>query len=191
MHLYFSKNQTQKKSQSLLCEAFKKYGMQKGVRLLCEEKFVLRKGKHGKPYIEPTHEMGESIEFSISHSGLYWVCLIAKSAVGVDIERKKNISEARFIKIAQRFFSEEEQTYVKQYGKEGFYHIWVRKEAFIKCKGTGLSENLKSFSVVNEEGDLKRQVNGLWMQELFLPVEVYGAYCCESEIGKIETRVEL
>ncbi|WP_324824433.1 4'-phosphopantetheinyl transferase family protein [Sinanaerobacter sp. ZZT-01] len=188
MYLYYRENKNQEESQGLLKEALRKHARKKGLQEFLQSEICVSKGIHGKPYIE--QPCMDNLHFSISHTGIYWVCLIDGGEVGVDIENKtRNLSEARILNIARRFFSEEELNAVKKQGKETFYQIWVRKEAFIKCKGTGLSENLKSFSAIDEDGNYKKTIKGLWVQSLPLPIPVYGAYCSalkEAQIQHIE-----
>jgi len=188
VYLYYRENRNQEESRSLLKAALRKYARKKGLQELLQTEICVSKGIHGKPCIEQS--CMTNLHFSISHTGIYWVCLIGGEEVGVDIENKtRNLSESRILNIARRFFSEDELNVVKKQGEEAFYQVWVRKEAFIKCKGTGLSENLKSFSVIDEDGNYKKTIEGLWVQPLPLPIPVYGAYCSslkEVQIQHIE-----
>ena len=105
------------------------------------DSFIVLRDEKGKPYFP-----GLDVFFSVSHSGNWWACLMAQDPVGLDIEipgKSRN-----FIKIAERFFTEEECEYVKRNGTDRFIDMWVRKEAFVKYLGTGISEGLSSFSVL-------------------------------------------
>ncbi len=44
--------------------------------------FEIKKGEHGKPYIEEI----KNLHFSISHSGHWWVCVVDNQPIGMDIE---------------------------------------------------------------------------------------------------------
>lgn len=109
---------------------------------------VLRDSK-GKPYFEGC----SGIFFSVSHSGNWWGCLMAAEQVGFDLEVIRN--RKNYEGIAARFFTEEEHQYVMRNGIFGFFEIWVRKEAYVKYLGTGLSEGLRTFSVATKESLLQ------------------------------------
>lgn len=98
---------------------------------------------YGKPYL-----LGQSnFHFNISHSG-YWVVMIwGKDAVGIDIERVKDVD----IGVAERFFSNEEYMDImskpESERQEYFCELWTLKESYIKALGTGLSTPLDTFSI--------------------------------------------
>lgn len=131
----------------------------------------IKREKGGKPYIE-TSEKDESgrqqkkrpAEFSVSHSGEFFACLVSDKPVGIDIQE---IRDADTCGIAGRFFSEEERKYAEAGGEDAFFDIWVRKEALIKCTGKGLSQGLASFSTVK---------NGVPADEIELEGEFRGKY---------------
>ncbi|MDD2217437.1 MAG: 4'-phosphopantetheinyl transferase superfamily protein [Eubacteriales bacterium] len=118
--------------------------------------FEVKRGEHGKPYFDSP----DAPYFSVSDSGQLWVCAVANQEVGIDIQEVK---DKDYTDLAKRFFTEEEAEFVRLYGKEGFFLLWTRKEAYVKYKGTGLKEGLSSFSVVKdnavvywmEDGDAK------------------------------------
>jgi 4'-phosphopantetheinyl transferase len=152
---------------------------------------VLRDPK-GKPHFEGCN----GIFFSVSHSGNWWSCLMAEEEVGFDLEvirHRKN-----FERIAARFFTEEEHQYVILNGLLGFFEIWVRKEAYVKYLGTGLSEGLRTFSVATKETLLQevrihrqeadsKEAYLLGFSEI--SSEIKAAYCCKS--GNTITRTIL
>ncbi|MEG0370695.1 MAG: 4'-phosphopantetheinyl transferase superfamily protein, partial [Clostridium sp.] len=98
--------------------------------------------EHGKPYIQ-----GKNIHYNLSHSGEYVVCAISSNPVGIDIEKLRSIN----INIVNRFYSEDEKTYIESLDKDkvldGFFRIWSCKESYIKYNGLGLSIPLNSFTV--------------------------------------------
>ncbi|MDO4545998.1 MAG: 4'-phosphopantetheinyl transferase superfamily protein [Bacillota bacterium] len=109
---------------------------------------ILRTEK-GKPYLP-----GEGVSapyVSVSHSGSHFVCLIADLPVGVDLQHERNVD---VMKISQRYFTREEQRYLKEGGggcrdeKKKFFILWTRKEALSKYRGTGLEEIIKGTSVL-------------------------------------------
>ncbi len=101
-------------------------------------------GEHGKPFLRGRDDFC----FSFSHAGEYIAFACGSSPVGVDIENSSRGSE----KLAKRFFTEEE--YRSIYGdserRESFVRVWTAKEAYVKYLGTGLSEGLDTFSVLDD-----------------------------------------
>lgn len=90
---------------------------------------IIRDDK-GKPYFENI-----PIEFSLTHSGKLWMCMFSDKPCGLDLQIMK---ECDHVKIAERYYSEEEIEYVNTHGIDGFYKIWVRKEAYAKMTGDGI-----------------------------------------------------
>ena len=112
-------------------------------------KWEIAEGPHGKPFFPNIN-----LEYSVSHSGLLWVCAIGEKPLGIDIQE---VRETDVEKTAERFFTPEEAHYVKLWGSDGFFDLWVRKEAFVKYLGTGFSGSggFDDFSLLDEKGDLK------------------------------------
>lgn len=152
---------------------------------------TIKKEPKGKPYFaDLPYKNGKpltEVHYSVSHSGDWWGCLMAKEPVGFDLEICRN--EVHFEKIAKRFFTGEEHEWIKKMGSEGFFDIWVRKEAFVKYLGSGLGEGLSSFSVI-ENGKLTVKVTAPKHTELRRPPGkiltcnvaegVKAAYCSRS-----------
>jgi 4'-phosphopantetheinyl transferase len=108
-----------------------------------------RYSAHGKPQLSSAHADCD-LNFNLSHSGS--VALFAFSrrrAVGIDVEQIRADIEVN--EIADRFFSESEQTSLRALAKNlqhcAFFACWTRKEAFVKAKGEGLSLPLRQFDV--------------------------------------------
>jgi len=91
----------------------------------------------GKPSVAES-----GIRFNVSHSHSIALYAIADGAeVGCDIER---VDPGLDIEgIAERFFAPEEismlQSLSGQLRRAGFFNCWTRKEAYLKCRGCGLS----------------------------------------------------
>jgi 4'-phosphopantetheinyl transferase len=78
--------------------------------------------------------------FNISHSGDYVVFCHDTSLIGVDIEIMQDIdiqSLLSFLHPEERVFIEESKN-----TKFAFYNIWVKKEAFLKAVGIGITKGL-------------------------------------------------
>lgn len=103
----------------------------------------LRSGPHGKPYL-PTGPA-----FNAAHSGAFFmVALRATGRVGVDLEVVR--PSADLLQVAERHFSAREWEEIQGEGPNAartFFRTWVRKEAFLKGLGAGLSLPLHSFVV--------------------------------------------
>ena len=85
--------------------------------------YVEKKSESGKPYLD-----GAPFCFNLSHGGEYIVCALSDSAVGVDVEEIKPISEGVMRRFVGEFApSDAENT-----------RLWTRYEALGKFLGTGV-----------------------------------------------------
>lgn len=104
---------------------------------------------YGKPAllaVTPT----TPLTFNLSHSGeLALLAVTRYAAVGIDIEQQK--SGLAFLEMAAQQFAPLEyetlQSLPAALQAAAFYRGWVRKEAFIKAVGLGLSLGLARFAV--------------------------------------------
>jgi 4'-phosphopantetheinyl transferase len=92
----------------------------------------------GKPVI------AEGIHFNVSHSGdLILLALSEQRAVGVDVERRREVPRVRAL--TARWLSEAERVDVARLlaagasDSEAFLRIWSLKEARLKALGVGIS----------------------------------------------------
>ena len=113
------------------------------------ERLRFRYGPQGKPTL-----IDSKLHFNLSHSGeLALLALNPSQPLGVDVERLRPVTDA--LKIAQRFFSANEQEALLQTTEnqrdEAFMRCWTRKEAYIKAIGGGLSIPLHSFDVTLDQ----------------------------------------
>ena len=193
MELYVFQGDNKNKSEELLRKAIEIYVKEKAVPGL-DFSYAgalgveFKKTKQGKPYIE-----GNPLSFSISHTGDIWGCLISRENVGLDIQQKRKVN---FDKLANRFFLDEEIKFVRDNGSDGFFDIWVRKEACVKYFGTGIRD-LRSFCVVKdgklleeisfkgEDSNLAKKAVGkdsvCFINAFELASDVKGAYCCGTK----------
>lgn len=84
--------------------------------------------QEGKPYIP-----GSDFCFSISHTKGYAAISFGNVPSGCDIQIEKDVN----FKIAERFYTEKERTFVKDCPKD-FFKIWCRKESLYKLSGKNL-----------------------------------------------------
>lgn len=83
------------------------------------------------PAGKPTAADG-SVFFSLSNSGSLALCAIGSRPVGVDVQQVKSVN----LSIARRFHPEEREWLDAQPEEErerAFFHIWTRKEAWVKA----------------------------------------------------------
>ena len=97
--------------------------------------------EYGKPYVE-----GGDVFFSVSHSGRCAAIAVESAEVGLDVEK---LPERDVTKIAQRCFHPDELEALTD--ARDFARIWTRKEAYIKLRGTGLSDELREINTLSPE----------------------------------------
>ncbi len=109
---------------------------------------ILKRDENGKPYFES----GDS-SLSLSHSEkLSAAAIAADGKVGIDVERadrKLFLKDAKYKKIAARFFTQKEREKIDAAGngscadaERAFYELWTSKEACAKLRGDGLVRSL-------------------------------------------------
>jgi len=110
-------------------------------------------GPQGKPLVTLPKT---GLEFNLSHSGAFaaYAFTMARE-VGIDIEQIRPMRDCEAI--ARRFFGESECADLFSLPEPertaAFYRCWVRKEAYIKALGGGLSIPLDSFRVSLKPGE--------------------------------------
>lgn len=124
------------------------------------EQLVFETGPHGKPFLP------SGPAFNLSHSGKYLALAVRSSGrVGIDIEVVRDALDLPHL--AQLYFTESEQRGIatsRDGTAQGFFRVWVRKEALLKATGLGLALPLDSFSVSVER--LPPATNALrWISE--------------------------
>lgn len=97
----------------------------------------IRRGENGKPFFP--HFPG--VHFNISHSGEYILCGISSKPIGVDIEYIRPRRET----LPRYALTEREFGVYRADGGDwpAFFRLWVRKEAWCKYTGRGLSDILR------------------------------------------------
>jgi phosphopantetheinyl transferase len=100
---------------------------------------VFETGARGKPFCPGHHP------FSIAHSGAWiGVAVCPMGEIGLDIEARAEGFQAD--DIASVICSQSELDWIgnEPSSQEGFLKVWTRKEALLKRKGVGLTDNLPS-----------------------------------------------
>ncbi|HWR19660.1 MAG TPA: 4'-phosphopantetheinyl transferase superfamily protein [Clostridia bacterium] len=152
----------------LRCALKERYGM-------LNSEIVFRTNEFGKPYLQNCPDN----HINISHSKKYVACAVSLSPVGIDVEEIGNMD----INTVNRFFTEEEKQYIlgfpKQVQSSAFYHIWTRKEAYIKREGKGLQTPLSTINVLGP-------IDNTYFHLIFKNYEAICNVCsCESILPTI------
>ncbi len=104
-------------------------------------------GANQKPVLAPDGS-DAPVQFNVSHSAELALIVVARCAVGVDIERIRHDIEVDGI---ARRFAPREVSALQALNVEArlaaFFACWTRKEAYLKAQGTGLSRRLDEFEV--------------------------------------------
>jgi 4'-phosphopantetheinyl transferase len=152
-------------------------------------------GPQGKPELAPS--CGQDLHFNVSHSGdLALIAVTRFGPIGVDIEHVRPYDS--HLDMADRFFSPGEAAALRALSperrEEAFFHIWTRKEAFLKATGFGLSHGLERFevSVPPDEPtrilhiDGNRDTAARWSLTTLLPAPDYiGTLAVEGQGGRL------
>lgn len=102
------------------------------------EHYTIRKGKHGKPFIEAHTD----IKINLSHCKELAVCAVGENTVGVDCEKIRNVRSG----VVRRAFTESEAIEIENAADPDltFTRLWTLKEAFVKALGIGVSYPMKN-----------------------------------------------
>ena len=135
---------------------------------------ALKKGEHGKPYIE-----GFSC-FSVSHTGGIWAVLVADCECGLDIQQSRNCDTGA---IARRWFAPEDAEKITS--DDMFFRVWTRREALAKALGstvydTDLPEVLTGEAVISGRRYI---INDIRLPEI---PEIYASLCIHESAAASE-----
>ena len=135
----------------------------------------LRPAHTGKPYFPDAPQL----QFSISHSGAYWLCAFSAAPVGLDVQQHRDCQKQA---LARRFFSPAEQAFLERTSHAPFFDLWCAKESYLKFTGEGLS-GLEAVCTVSPEGGFP-SVPGVNLQ--LLPLFAgYSACLCTASPAEI------
>ena len=136
---------------------------------------ALASGAHGKPYFPDAPQL----QFSISHSGAYWLCAFSAAPVGLDVQQHRDCQKQA---LARRFFSPAEQAFLERTSHAPFFDLWCAKESYLKFTGEGIS-GLEAVCTVSPEGGFP-SVPGVNLQ--LLPLFAgYSACLCTASPAEI------
>lgn len=136
------------------------------------EDWPLAFGEKGKPYF-PTEPQ---VQFSITHSGEYWMCAFSQREVGLDLQVHQLCQKE---KLSRRFFHPTEDAFLRRKNYEDFFDLWSAKESYLKFTGQGITDELESFSVV--AGERFPSVEDAWLH--LLPwKDGYSMCLCAREV---------
>lgn len=108
---------------------------------------------------KPALAHAPDVHFNLSHSGQLALVAVARSDVGVDVERWSNRVEVAAL--ASRVFSRVECQELETLAttddvREGFFAAWTRKEAYMKATGHGITRGFDHFDVTLRPGEQAR-----------------------------------
>jgi len=166
------------------------------------EAIRIRRTPHGKPFVPG----GPS--FNMAHSGTSVLIGVTESGrLGVDVEARRRIP--RLERLAEDVFAGEELSEFRALSpadrEAAFFRGWVRKEAFLKAVGQGLSMPLHSIAISLAPGwhDCLRSVDGAaaeadnWLvRSIPVPADAEAAIACDlarvrlawMELGDLSSR---
>lgn len=166
------------KNRSLWAELFARWRLAEATGLSPAE-IEISHDEKGKPFCKNL-----PFSVSLSHSGAYIAVAVGKSAVGIDVERKRKISLA----VSRRWFRPEEHEFLTSLPEEesarAFFRFWTLKEAALKYTGEGLAggpETVNCFALL--ESAEKENADALAGRNFPLPRE--------ATVGVVAARREL
>lgn len=153
---------------------------------------VFNKSSFGKPLlIEPNNS---GFQFNYSHSEGKFVFTISKnSEIGIDIEFIKAFTDID--SLSKKYFSDDEFSFynalqTKELKLNFFYRVWTRKEALLKGIGTGINDEMKKISVIDNDNPNKSKLsfdfnNQIWqIEDLELEDNFIGSIAYLSPVRK-------
>ncbi len=87
---------------------------------------------------KPLLREAPALHYNVSHAGDWVVLAVARSEVGIDVERLDPLFA--FQDVLDHSCSPAEKVFVERSGlpHQAFYELWTRKEAFVKATGRGI-----------------------------------------------------
>ena len=160
------------------------------------ESIQFRYTPYGKPTLaEGTWTMLPRFNLSHSHE-LVLYAFSSNQEPGIDVEFVRPIAEAKGI--AERFFSAEENAVLRRLApaemQKYFFIYWTRKEAYLKARGTGLTQSAEQIDMLPmsdqqaraQGGDENAQRGDQWILHDVAPAPGYVGALATQEY---DTRV--
>jgi 4'-phosphopantetheinyl transferase len=109
----------------------------------------------GQPYAgsaKPVLSQNTGLSFNLSHTQGRALIAVSSLEVGVDVERHRSVEvEADLAGMARAVMSDEELALWRALSARdrarAFYHLWTRKESYIKATGLGMFSGLREITV--------------------------------------------
>ena len=106
-------------------------------------------GPSGKPKLAESSDASK-VHFNLSHcENIALLGVTYDAEIGTDIERVRKVQDRDLV--AKYFFAPREfdrlMGIADSHSEEAFFRCWTRKEAFLKARGTGITEGLHAFEV--------------------------------------------
>lgn len=109
--------------------------------------------RFGKERCNKPVMLGNPLYFNLTHTREAFAFVISfHSPVGIDIEKISRKIDYR--SVSGSCLSNRERMFVEEYPDkltDRFFLLWTRKEAYLKCLGTGLYDNLRGVNSFDDE----------------------------------------
>jgi len=122
-----------------------------GETAFANREFLIAETSRGKPFAVQQDGSPLPLQVSVTHTGSWWLCAVGERNVGIDAELR---SRQIWSSLVRRICTEQERRWLGECGgdeeqlRQRLLWLWVRKEAYVKYLGTGLSQGLNTFSAV-------------------------------------------
>ena len=175
MYLYEGDLSSDEFRENLLKEAVENYCRNHRIEW---DEIVIHRAEKGKPYILGTHR---DVYCNVSHTENMWICMVGEAECGIDLQKVK---ECRYEQLAKRYFTPEDQAYVQENGIQGFFKLWVRREAFCKYTGEGFFGRIPPLT--DGEGSLNTMIADGFLQDIPIADDLLCTFCTGGEDDEIE-----
>lgn len=194
LFVYLSEDESQRMSKYHFVKDKQRYIICRGILRLVLSKLLQTSpqnilfsyNQYGKPSVQSENNR---VYFNLSHTKNHALLALSnKDEVGVDIEVIKpipNLSEM-IKRIATKEEMERFHTCIVTEQTLLFYRLWTRKEAMLKCLGTGFSYNPNNLNVLNGEANslfiqmnhhVSNDVESYFLSDIALPHMPETHYC--------------
>lgn len=106
------------------------------------------------PWGKPAFSLHPELHFSLTHSGVWWMCALSSRPVGLDLQLHRSHSPPEVL--SRRFFHPREDAFLAARDYRDFFDLWSAKESYVKFTGRGFYLDPAQFSVVSPEGAFPR-----------------------------------